>query len=174
MKKMLMLVMLLLIVSSVFAESVILNDGRTLKGEIVGKKGDSIYLRSDGNIYLLTRSLVKQIKNDGNLTITKLTYKKKDFMDDGVDVTQLTPIGELEETVTYSKPGAKNGKSFFMPASLPEQNINEMTEREFQLYLTQLQVNEINGIRKTQWKIWGTSIVISVAGSVIILLVAGN
>ena len=108
MKKMLMLLVLMLMFSSIFAESVILNDGRILKGEIVGKKSDSIYFRSEGNIYLLTRDLVKQIKNDGNLTITKLTYKKKDYVKDGVDITQLIPLGEREEEVTYGKPVANN------------------------------------------------------------------
>ncbi len=103
MKKMLMLLVLMLMFSSIFAELVILNDGRILKGEIVGKKSDSIYLRSEGNIYLLTRDLVKKIKNDGNLTITKLTYKKKDFVKDDVDISQLTPIGEREEAITYGK-----------------------------------------------------------------------
>lgn len=106
MKKMLMLVVLMLVLSSVFAESVILNDGRILKGEIVGKKGDSIYLRSEGNIYLLPRDLVKQVKNDGNQSITKLTYKKKDFVKDSVDISQLTPLGEREEMVSYDKPVA--------------------------------------------------------------------
>ncbi|MDA3813292.1 MAG: hypothetical protein PF570_03470 [Candidatus Cloacimonetes bacterium] len=106
MKKMFMLIVLMLVFSSVFAESVILNDGRTLKGEVVGKKGGSIYLSSEGNIYLLTRDLVKQIKNDGNLTITKITYKKKDFVNDGVDITQLTPIGKREEVAGYDIPVA--------------------------------------------------------------------
>jgi len=173
MKKMLLLFVLLLIFSSAFTELVILNDGRTLQGEIVGKKGDSIYLRSNGNVYLLSRDSVYQIKNNGNLTITKLTFKKKDFEKDGVDIAQLTPL-EKCEIVTYGKPIVKKDKSVFMPAKLTKQNIEEMSEREFQLYLTQLQVNEMTEIRKTNWKIWGTSVGISVVGTVIMLLVAGN
>ena len=101
MKKMLMLVVLVFMFSSVFAESVILNDGRILKGEIVGKNGDVIFFRSEGNTYFLTRDLVKQIKNDGGLTITKLTYKKNNFMENNIDVTQIIPIGEREEPITY-------------------------------------------------------------------------
>lgn len=96
MKKMFLMVVVVLMFSCLLAESVILNDGRTLKGEIVGKRRDSIYLQSEVDLYLLTRDIVKQIKNDGNLTITKLTYKKKDFLNKGVDITQLTPLPELE------------------------------------------------------------------------------
>jgi len=102
MKKMLLLVVMLVMVLSVFAETVILNDGRNLKGEIVGKKGDSIYLSSGGSIHLLTRDLVKQIKNDGDLTITKLTYKKKDFMNEGIETAKLTPLS-VRENVNYNE-----------------------------------------------------------------------
>jgi len=174
MKKMLLLVVLVLMLSTIWAESVILNDGRILEGEIVGKKGDSIYLSSKGYTYLLSRDIVNQIKNNGNLTITKITYKKKDFMKNGVDITQLTPLGKLENAIIYDKPLVKKELNVLMPAKLTKQNINEMNEREFQLYLTQLQVNEMTEIRKTHWKVWGASIGVSVAISAIILLTAGK
>jgi hypothetical protein len=84
----------------VWGESIILKDGRTFKGEIVGKKSDQIYLNSDGNIYLINRNLVKEIKNDGNQGITKLIYRKKDFKKEGMNfdsVIYLIPKYQIEE-----------------------------------------------------------------------------
>lgn len=95
--------------STVWAETVILNDGRTLKGEIVGKKGDSIYLRSEGNIYLLTRKVVEQIKNESNQPITETTYKKENFIQQGVDLnkySQLALRSQLNEDGTLKINGA--------------------------------------------------------------------
>lgn len=164
MKKMLMLIALLFMFTIVLGESVILNDGRTLKGEIIGKKGDQIYLDSEGNIYLIRRDLVQEIKNEGNQPITGLIYRKKDFMQNWV--------GSQEIIELISK--TKEDLSVFTPGKLTKEGINEMTDREFQLYLTQLQVNEINGVRKTMWSIWGTSFGVSVGLTAIVFLIAGN
>ncbi len=164
MKKILVMIVLLFMFTIIWGESVILNDGRTLKGEIVGKKSDQIYLNSDGNIYLINRDLVKEIKNEGNQPVTGLIYKKKDFMQNWV--------GSQDVIELISK--TKEDLSLFTPGKLTKDGINEMTDREFQLYLTQLQVNEIHGVRKTMWNIWGTSIGISVAITAIILIVASN
>jgi len=107
--------------STVWAETVILNDGRTLKGEIVGKEGDSIYFLSGGDLYLLTSDLIKQIKNDGNLTITKITFKKKDFINDDVDVTQLTPLPEIK-VINFSQPigGVQIIQPYIQPPNQPK------------------------------------------------------
>ncbi len=99
---------MLMIVSSIFAESVIFNDGRILKGEIVGKKGDSIYLMSKGTIYLIIRNIVMQIRNDRNQSITKLIYHKKNFTNDGVDLIRAIQVvignkdGNSNMPVTYN------------------------------------------------------------------------
>lgn len=160
MKKMLVFVVLLVMVTVVWSETVILNDRSTLKGEIVGKKGDQIYLDSEGTIYLINRDLVQEIKNEGNQPVTGLIYRKKDFMQNW-DRSQ----GVIE---LISK--TKEDLSVFKPGKLTKEGVNEMTDREFQLYLTQLQVNEVNGVRKTMWSIWGTSIGISIGLGVIAAL----
>ncbi len=108
MKKMLTLIMLLIMFTMVWGESVILNDGRTLKGEIVGKKGDSIYLDSEGNIYLLKRDLVKEIKNEGNQPITGLIYRKKDFKKEGMifdSVIEIIPKDQIKKDGSIFIPG---------------------------------------------------------------------
>lgn len=84
MRKMLTLIVLFLMFTIIWGESVILNDGRTLIGEIVGKKGDNIYLDSEGSIYLIRRDLVQKIKNEGNQPVTRLIYRKKDFKKEGM------------------------------------------------------------------------------------------
>ena len=96
MKKVIVLVVMLMIVSSIFAEVVILWDGRLLRGEIVGKKDESIYLASNNNIYLIKLDFIEQIKNDSNQSTIGLVYRKKDFMNDGVETAQLTPLGKRE------------------------------------------------------------------------------
>lgn len=100
MKKMLFFIMLLIMVSAVWGESVILNDGRILQGEIVGKESDHIYLSSDGNIYLIKRNLVNEIKNDGNQPITSIIYRKKDFKKEGINfnsVIEIIPKHQIKE-----------------------------------------------------------------------------
>ena len=114
MKKMLIFIMLLIIVTAVWSESVILKDGRTFKGEIVGKKSDQIYLNSDGNIYLINRDLVKEIKNDGNQPVTGLIYKKKDFKKEGMSfdsVIELIPKYQFNEDGSFFMPGMQKTKT---------------------------------------------------------------
>lgn len=108
MKKMLMLIMLLIMFTMVWCESVILKDGRTLKGEIVGKKSDQIYLNSDGNIYLINRNLIKEIKNEGNQPVTWLIFRKKDFKKEGMNfdsVIELIPKSKIKEDGSVFMPG---------------------------------------------------------------------
>ena len=129
MKRTFVLVVLLVMITMMFAESVILVDGRTLQGEIVAKKGDTIFLQSDGSIYQLTRNMVKQIKNDGNLGITKLTYKKKDFVREGFDLTNLTPLPIKEE---YDYTQVQYNENLFMQPK----NVTKFNEQKLILGAT--------------------------------------
>lgn len=108
MKRTLIFIMLLVMVSAVWGESVILKDGRTLKGEIVGKKSDQIYLNSEGNIYLINLDLVQEIKNEGNQPITGLIYRKKDFIQKWAksqDVIELIPKDQIKKDLSVFRSG---------------------------------------------------------------------
>lgn len=165
MKKMMLIVVLVLLISTVFAETVILNNGKQLKGEIVGKNEDSIYLLNGAGLKKISFEAIETIKNEGGQPITKKIMRKKVFMN--------AEIGEYEiEEIQYSAPVIMRSPAGNL--KFERLNIEEMTDREFQLYLTQMQVNELNGIRKTQWKIWGASIGVGVGLTLITMLIAGG
>jgi hypothetical protein len=79
MKKLLLSsVLLLFIFSTVWAEYVVLKDGRSLEGKLLGKKGNTVYLEKADEILAIDRSLINNIKNDGNQPIMRIFWGREE------------------------------------------------------------------------------------------------
>lgn len=163
MKKIILISMIMAITVILVSETVELKSGKRLKGEIVGKMEDYLYLQAD-HLYKIAEEDVLSITNNANLPITKVFLRKKDFLN--VNLKD----HKIEEIVGNEIPLKKYD---FMTKKLDEVDIEKMTEREFELYLNEMKVQEINGVRKTMWKIWTTSFLVGAASSIIIILAAG-
>ena len=79
MKKLVFAALMLIMTLSLFGETVILKDGRRITGELVGKQNETIYLQTETELLSITKTQINEIKNDADLPITNLTWKKKDF-----------------------------------------------------------------------------------------------
>ena len=160
MKKLVVFTVLLIMTFSLFSETVILKDGKQFTGYLDGKQGDVIYLQTDDDLLAISKSAIKEIRNNGNQPVTSLIWKKKDFMNEDLDLENVTTIESNEKTVI----------DLYASDEFLKKDVNQMTDREFAAYLNEKQVTEINGIRKTMWKMWGASIGASIAITIVSLL----
>lgn len=91
MKKLLTLVLLSLVVS-IFAETIILTDNREFEGEIIGKQEEEVYLDvGNGEIIIFSFFDIKEIKK-GFGEITNKIGKKKDFLKIDLETKKVTRI----------------------------------------------------------------------------------
>lgn len=149
MKKLLVLCVMLMMYVVCFCETVTLINETRLEGQIVGKQGDQLFLKVNDNTYLLNKSDIIKIKK-GLRSIKSLTFEKKDW-------------------------GVSSGTAFQMKETISEisnKPIDQMTEREYQLYLAQIQAKAVkDGARKvnrTIWKVFLVNMAISAVGVLVI------
>jgi len=158
------MLVIIVLTSSIFAETIILTDGQNFTGKLVGKKDGFIYLQKNENaIYRFKTGDIETIKNDAEQPVTTIFMRKKDFMN--VDEKQA-------KTIESTKKIPLKIKNFNNKENIETTiDITKMSDREFELYLTDKKVNEINGVRKTMWKIWYTSLIIGIGGGIAMTLI---
>ena len=162
MKKTIFMLVLIVMMSGIFAETVILKDGQNFTGKLAGKKDGFIYLQKSRNdIYRFRIGDIETIKNDAEQPITTIFLRKKDFLE--IDKKQAKTI-EITKKIPLK---ITNYQGNIGTTS----DITKMSDREFELYLTNKKVNEINGIRKTMWKIWYTNLIIIIGSGVAMILI---
>ena len=101
MKKQFILLMLLMMTVGLFAEIVILKDGKEISGEIVGKTDDFILFKVGKNIEQINFAIIKSIRNDGNQPITKLWIKHKNFENSSFDLTNIKTSYSKEKNENF-------------------------------------------------------------------------
>ena len=79
----------------VSAETVILNNFKRYEGRLVGKVDNVIYLEMKNNKIKIPKSKIFQIKNNAGATITRITYKKKDFFKSNFSKNEFIWIKDL-------------------------------------------------------------------------------
>lgn len=84
MKKLLLSsVLLLFIFSTVWAEYVVLKDGRIMEGKLLGRKGSTLYLKQEDEVLAISRDVINNIKNDGNQPITRIFWGREEDLEKG-------------------------------------------------------------------------------------------
>jgi hypothetical protein len=136
-----------------------------LMGELVGKQADTIYIKTDSTLVSCRLNYVNSIKSfSGSPNLLNKVIEKKDWKDNG-----------------YNYPAALEYKIYLVsnPKMDHEESkayMNSLSDRELQIYLTELQIKEnqknADNIRKTVWKVYLTTIAIGVVAVVISAILA--
>ena len=152
MKKMVFLMIMLSVYFFAYGEKVTLSDMSVLKCKIVGKQGDSLFVKLDNCIYSLN---IKDIIEIGSRwgKISDKRLKEKDW--------------GINKAIPYQLISISN--------DVNKKKIEQMTEREYQLYLTQIKAKaEKEGSDKisgTIWKVFAANTLIMI---VAVLVLANN
>ena len=107
MKKTIFMLVIIVLTSSIFAETIILKDGRNFEGKIVGKNEGYLYLQTDKKIYKINYDGIETIKNNAEQPVTTIFLRKKDFIKDfdlnNIEEITINKTDILDKTI-------KNGK----------------------------------------------------------------
>lgn len=102
MNKLIITIILSLLLTSLFSETIILQNGKEISGEIIAKMDDVIYLKVGDTIEQLKFSQIKSIRNDGYQPITKLWIKHANFKNDSIDLTNINTSYMEEEDIVLT------------------------------------------------------------------------
>lgn len=145
-RKVISAVILMTMFFSIFAYDVEFSDGVKAQCEVVGKKGNAIYLSNENLIYKVEKNDINSIKLDGQ-EFKQMILSKADFIQKTID-TNNAIIYKPQEKIEVAKPEKI-------------MKYNDMSEREFQMYLMQQNAialdNHAKALNRTTWTIWGIS-----------------
>jgi hypothetical protein len=137
MKKPISIVLMAVILTGVSAVTIEFKDDLKVKCEIVGKKNDTLFVTHCNKLYKLNKEDIRYINTQnwsGNQK--EIFFEKKDWI-----VTSINPDsakGFQIESTDYP--------DMVRPGTL--KNIDEMNDREFQIYLAQTQAQAIKDSSK--------------------------
>ena len=137
---------------------ILLNNGDVVIGEIVGKVGENIFVLTIEENFTIPRNQINQIKS-GRRTITDMSFNRRDWLSPKATVQSFTPYFEDQAF-------DKNDLSSF--------NIEEMTEREFELYLAQIQADatreSAESTNRTRWHVFWMQYVVALVLAILYLI----
>lgn len=152
MRKIMCMVLLFVLLTNMFAITVVLDDNNSIECEIAGKQNGSLFLYYDGIVYRVSQSNIKSILVNG-ADFKSIEFRRNDWVIDTIDTTKI---------VDYS-PARIDLKADIKSGSLKP--FETMSEREFQVYLAQMNANvQKENNTKLQKTIWSSSIVCLVLG----------
>ena len=173
MKKALFTLIMLLTISLAFCEVVTLIDQTVLEGQITGKRGDILYLQVNSETYSINKNDIDKITNGGS-TIKNLIFAKKDWgIETGAPYQLKTMTVDTNEPVI--RPDEKerdlDDVKLEVYKEIGKKPIDKMSEREYQLYLAQIQAKALkdnsNKISGTLWGIFTAELVLGVVAGLI-------
>ncbi len=160
MKKLLMTIILLVSITGVlFAEvEVKLKSGLSFKGDLNKITEDSIFLLKDGQPFQIKKGNIEDVTENG--------YSKLDFI---MSKTNYESPSIMKEKLAFKK---KNLLKDTKEQKFLMKQFDDMSEREFQIYLTQIQIEQNKRIENKINRISNTMIGITV-GTILGGLIAG-
>ena len=112
MKKTIFMLVIIVLTSSIFAETIILNDGRNFEGKIVGKKDGFIYLQKNEKIFRFFQNNIETIENDSEQPIMTIFMRKKDFMKINPNELNITEIALQKNYIINHKKITKKSTKY--------------------------------------------------------------
>ncbi|MCL1826839.1 MAG: hypothetical protein FWG20_02255 [Candidatus Cloacimonetes bacterium] len=185
--KIIVLCIVLLIVSSIFAEIITLKTGEEIQATIIGKVGERLYIVDENyEENIVFRNEIESIYS-GNRSVTRMKFLDKDWFDIRYNKAAIDELyqKEFEDTSTINlKPIDLHSQHLFVRHDLYTKSVEDMTEREYEIYLKlmNLQVMEnqtiamenrakaTKSISNAMWGIWGASLGIAVVCLIIIAI----
>ncbi len=125
MKKVVLLMMIICWMSVMFAHKVLLTSGQTLKGEIVGKIADTLYIVVDDQVQSVQKKTISAVFRSQDKNDKEKEFNRKDWLYDAYQA-YLSPQKYL----------VNRSKSF----AINTEEVDQMSERVYQLY--QLKLNQ--------------------------------
>lgn len=154
MKKIFVLLAIIMACLSLYCTKFTLDDYTEIECDIVGKSADTLYIYYNTDLYKISKEKVINISNGGG-NIKVLEFRKDDWQLNRFDIKTAKPFFVTNDVIQIERARQVIEK----PKNI---TIDEMTDREFQVYLAQLNQKALEQhskkITNTLWGIFGTSI----------------
>ena len=187
-KKIVTTVLIAILTSMLFSETIVeLSNREKIHGEIVGKQGVRLFMLTniDTKIeYVFFRiSSIVSVKTD-SIDVFSDTINSDDWFSSSYTDHTFSSYFDKSQEITHSKQLTNNLPTKQVTNKLPTQNqtlyigLETMTDREFEIYKTQLMINEqkkstaliVKAQDRTTIAIWAPTII----GLIILLIIVGN